>query len=150
MWIHGFIGAICIPSELIPAGIPLSTISGTAARSGRVVGSEPARYCQPVSERPPPIAFSRLTHSSVIRGTCATTQRRSVIENSVLRRLVGRDLLTEVGRLSECTSARQPACATSRAASPEDLPVPDAMNSPIAPVISTSSPKNWMVFAAAP
>ena len=86
MWIHGFIGAICIPSELMPAGMPLSTISrnGGPAYCGAVVGRLPARYCQPVSESPPPIALSRLIHSSVIRGTWAMTQRRSVMSNSAL------------------------------------------------------------------
>ena len=55
---NGFIGAICMPSELIPAGMPLSTI---IRNGGPDCGPVPARYCQPVRLTPPPIALSRFT-----------------------------------------------------------------------------------------
>src|SRR5437879_5250730 len=82
---HGFIGAICMPSELMPAWMPLgrlllSTImrnGGPAYGATMLAVGFPARYCQPVSDRLPPIACSRSIHSCVMPGTCATTQRIS-------------------------------------------------------------------------
>ncbi len=162
MWIQGFIGAICMPSELMPAWMPLSTIirNGGPAYGGRsgLVCTPPARNCHPVSERPPPIALKRSIHSCVMPGTCAITQRLSptmpgnsvfTVSNAVISSSKsGGALVRDARRPSECTSARQPALATFRAASRKrpGTAVPWAMNSPMPPVRTRSSPKNGKAF----
>jgi len=140
---HGFIGAICMPSELIPAGMPLPTI---IRKGGPFWAGVPARYRHPVSDSPPPSALSRWTYSSVMKGTWATTQRRSVIGNWALAASNASISAMKSVWDRECTSARQPAWATRSAAAANAAPVPWAMNSPMPPVRNMSSPKNgnWL------
>ena len=61
--------------------MPLSTIMRNGGPAYGAIAlsvcNPPARNCQPVSDSPPPIAFNLLIHSSVMPGTCATTQRLS-------------------------------------------------------------------------
>ena len=108
-----------------------------------------------MSERLPPIAWKRSIHSCVMPGTWAITQRRSrttpansvfTVSNAWISNSKSAGALAGVlRRPSEWTSARQFAAATRRAAARNCGAVagfvPWAMNSPMPPVFTMSSPR---------